>query len=394
MTTAAADDASPSFDRLSEEALRASGSLKWTRYGPALGAFVAEMDFGTAPAVTRALHAAVDGHRLGYLTEQAAAELAEACAGWQRRRYGWEVRPERIAPVADVLAALQAVIELYTPPGSPVVLPTPAYMPFLTLPGRLGRPLLEVPMVERDGRPAYDLDGIARAFDAGGRLLVHVNPHNPLGRVFTAEEQLALAEVVDRAGARVFADEIHAPLVHPGAVHRPYASLSPVTAAHTVTATSASKAWNLPGLKTAQLLFSNEADLTPWADGGPLYVHGASTLGVLASTAAYTDGEAWLTDVLGYLDGNRRALADLLAEHLPRVRYRPPEGTYLAWLDCRPLGLEGAAGGFFLDRAGVALVDGPECGAPGAGHVRLNFATPRAVLEAIVRRMGDAVRSA
>src|SRR3954466_9582336 len=219
MTDPAPDGAAPSFDLLSEEALRAAGSLKWTRYGPALGAFIAEMDFGTAPAVAKALHAAVDGHRLGYLSEPAAAELAEACAGWQQRRYGWTVPPAWITPVADVLAALQAVIELYTPPGSPVVLPTPAYMPFLTLPALLGRPLLEVPLVERDGRPTYDLDGIARAFEAGGRLLVHVNPHNPLGRVFTVEEQLALADVVDRAGARVFADEIHAALVHPGAVH-------------------------------------------------------------------------------------------------------------------------------------------------------------------------------
>src|SRR4051794_16827840 len=338
MTDPAPDDAAPSFDLLSEEALRTAGSLKWTRYGPALGAFVAEMDFGTAPAVTKALHAAVDGNRLGYLSEPAAAELAEACAGWQQRRYGWTVPPAWITPVADVLAGLQAVLELYTPPGSPVVLPTPAYMPFLKLPALLGRPLLEVPMVERDGRPTYDLGGIARAFAAGGRLLVHVNPHNPLGRVFTVEEQLALAEVVDGAGARVFADEIHAPLVHPGAEHRPYASLSPVTAAHTVTGTSASKAFNLPGLKAAQLLFSHEDDVATWADGGFLYEHGTAAIGVLAATAAYTGGEAWLTGVLRYLDGNRRALADLLAQHLPEVGYRLPEGTYLAWLDCRGLG--------------------------------------------------------
>src|SRR4051794_19207910 len=394
MTDRAPDDDPPSFAPLSEEALRAGGSLKWSRYGPALGAFVAEMDFGTAPAVTQALHAAIDGNRLGYLPEQAAAELAEACAAWQRRRYGWTVPPAWISPVADVLAALQAVIELYTPPGSPIVLPTPAYMPFLRLPALLDRPLLEVPFVELDGRPTYDLDGIERAFAAGGRLLVHVNPHNPLGRVFTVEEQLALAEVVDRAGARVFADEIHAPLVHPGAVHRPYASLSPTTAAHTVTGTSASKAFNLPGLKAAQLLFSNEDDAAAWEDGGFLYVHGAATPGVLANTAAYAEGEPWLAEVLGYLDGNRRALADLLAEHLPGVGYRPPEGTYLAWLDCRKLGLGDSPGAFFLDEAGVALIDGPECGAPGAGHVRLNFGTPRPVLTAIVERMAAAVRDA
>jgi cysteine-S-conjugate beta-lyase len=303
------------------------------------------------------------------------------------------VPPAWITPRADVVAGLQVAIERFTPPGTPVVLPTPAYMPFLTVPAALGRELIEVPMVERDGRPTYDLAGIAAAFDAGARLIVHVNPHNPLGRVFGVEEQLALADVVTAAGARVFADEIHAPLVHPGAAHRPYASLSPETARHTVTATSTSKAWNVPGLKAAQLILSNPEDAEYWAGVGALYAHGASTPGVLAATAAYEHGADWLYDVLRYLDGNRRFLAELLDEHLPQVRYTPPEGTYLAWLDCRPLHLDGPAGAFFLDRAGVALVDGPECGAPGVGHVRLNFATPRPVLETIVERMAAAVRA-
>jgi cystathionine beta-lyase len=264
-------------------------------------------------------------------------------------------------------------------------------MPFLTVPGALGRELLEVPMVERDGRTTYDLDGIAAAFDRGARLLVHVNPHNPTGRVFDVDEQLALADVVEAAGARVFSDEIHAPLVYPGSVHRPYASLSPETARHTVTATSTSKAWNVPGLKAAQLILSNGEDAAHWARVGALFEHGASTPGVLAATAAYDDGAEWLDGVLRYLEGNRAFLAELLADRLPQVRWTPPEGTYLAWLDCRGLGIDGPAGAFFLERAGVALVDGPECGAPGAGHVRLNFATPRPVLATIVERMAAAV---
>jgi cysteine-S-conjugate beta-lyase len=383
----------PTFDVLTEDALRQGRSLKWTRYGPALGAFVAEMDFGTAPAVLHSLRETVERAQLGYATPEAAADMARACADWQARRYGWDVPAAWITPLADVVAGLQAAIERFTPPGTPVVLPTPAYMPFLAVPGALGRELIQVPMVERDGRAGYDLDGIAAAFARGARLLVHVNPHNPLGRVFDVEEQLALADVVTDAGARVFADEIHAPLVHPGAVHRPYASLSPETARHTVTATSTSKAWNVPGLKTAQLILSDAEDAEHWARVGFMYGHGASTPGLLAATAAYDQGEAWLDDVLRYLDGNRSLLAELLAERLPQVRYTPPEGTYLAWLDCRRLGIEGPAGAFFLERAGVALVDGPECGAPGAGHVRLNFATPRPVLRTIVDRMADAVGS-
>ena len=391
MTGPVPPDPRPLVDELTEDALRAGGSLKWTRYGPALGAFVAEMDFGTAPVVTRALHDAVDRGQLGYLPDAIAADLARACAGWQSRRYGWEVPPERITPLADVVAGLQAAIEHFTPPGSAVVLPTPAYMPFLKVPGTLGRELVQVPMVERDGRATYDVDGIAAALAAGAGLVVHVNPHNPLGRVFTVEEQLALADVVEAAGARVFADEIHAPLVYPGSVHRPYASLSAATAAHTVTATAASKAWNLAGLKTAQLILSDDADVALWAEKGFLFGHGASTPGVLASVAAYDSGGPWLDDVLTYLDGNRRLLAERVAERLPGVRYAPPEGTYLAWLDCRDLDLPTSPGAFFLERAGVALVDGPECGGPGAGCARLNFATPRPVLTAIVDRMAAAV---
>lgn len=385
------DSLDPSFDALTEDALRAGGNLKWTKFGPAVGAFVAEMDFGTAPVVTRALHEAVDAGRLGYLPAPVAADMAVAYADWSARRYGWAVAPERVSPLGDVVAGLQAAIEHFTPPGSAVVLPTPAYMSFLTVPQTMGRELIQVPMVEGGGRATYDLDGIARALDRGAGLVVHVNPHNPLGRVFTGEEQLALADVVERAGARVFADEIHAPLVHPGATHRPYAALSEATAGHTVTATSASKAWNLPGLKAAQLVLSNDADVEHWAKVGALISHGASTLGVLAHTAAYRQGESWLEGVLRYLDRNRRLLGDLLAERLPQVRYAPPEGTYLAWLDCRGLDLGPLPGAFFLERAGVALIDGPECGAPGAGHVRLNLATPTPVLTAIVDRMAAAV---
>ena len=392
MASPAASDPSP-FDAVTEHALRAAGGLKWSRYGDALGAFVAEMDFGTAPVVTRSLQASLERGRLGYLTQADAADMARACAAWLAHRYDWAVPPAWITPLADVVASLQVAIEQFSPPGSPVVLATPAYMPFLTVPAALGRELIEVPMVDRDGRMTYDLAGIAAAFEAGGRLFVHVNPHNPLGRVFSVEEQLALADVVTAAGARVLADEIHAPLVHPGAVHRPYASLTPETARHTVTATSTSKAWNVPGLKAAQLILSNPEDVEHWERVGALYAHGASTPGVLAATAAYDSGADWLDGVLDYLDGNRRFLAELLAEHLPEVGYTPPEGTYLAWLDCRRLHLPGSAGAFFLERAGVALVDGPECGAPGAGHARLNFATPRPVLATIVERMGTAVRA-
>jgi cystathionine beta-lyase len=379
-------------DRITADELRRRGSLKWTRGGPGvLGAFVAEMDFGIPPAVEAALGDAVRRADFGYLSDQAAAELRQACADWQRSAYGWPVDAARVWPMADVLKCLEATISVFSRPGSPVILPTPAYMPFVTLPGLVGRELIQVPMVTgKDGRLTLDLDGIAAAFRAGGHLLVLVNPCNPVGRVYSPGELAALADVVDRNGGRVFADEIHAPIVYPGGRHVPYAFLSPMAASHSVTAVSASKAWNLPGLKCAQLIVTSDADAAAWERAWPLYEHDASTPGARASTAAYRGAGEWLSDVLGYLDGNRRALADLLGEHLPAVRYTPPEGTYLAWLDCRALDLPAGLAAFFLERAGVLATDGADCGDAGRGFLRLNIATPRPILAEMVRRMGAA----
>lgn len=385
-------------DRITIDELYRRGSVKWTRGGPGvIGAFVAEMDFGAAPAITDALRDVIERADFGYLSDQAREELAQACAAWQRDHYGWTVDPARIRPLPDVIKGLEASITIFSRPGSPVILPTPAYMPFLTVPPRLGREIIQVPMATRDGRPVLDLDGIDAAFKRGGDLLILCNPCNPVGRVYAKDELAGVAEVVDRNNGRVFADEIHAPLVYPGGTHIPYASVSGQAAHHSVTGTAASKGWNLPGLKCAQLILTNDADAATWAEQGFIFEHGASTPGVRANTAAYRGGGDWLADVVGYLDGSRSLLAGLLAEHLPSIRHQPPEGTYLAWLDCRDLfgdrGIEVSPADFFLARARVLLTDGAACGDAGRGHVRLNFATPRAILTEIVRRMAEAVHA-
>jgi cystathionine beta-lyase len=382
-------------DRITAEELRRRGSLKWTRGEPGtIGAFIAEMDFGTAANVEAALRDVMGRAEYGYLSDQAMAALGEACADWQESRYGWSVDAARVRPLPDVLKGLEAAIMLLSRPGSPVIVPTPAYMPFLILPGLLGREVIQVPMVRSDfGQLSLSMDGLDRAFRAGGHLLVLCNPCNPVGRVYSKPELLAVASVVERHGGRVFADEIHAPLVYGGGRHVPYASVSDAAASHSVTGTSASKGWNLPGLKCAQLIVTNDADAATWAQRALLYEHGASTLGAWANIAAYRGGGDWLADVVGYLDGSRVLLADLLAEHLPGVRYQVPEGTYLAWLDCRALDLAPDLAVFFQERAGVLVTDGAECGDVGRGCLRLNFATPRPILAEMIRRMGKAVAS-
>lgn len=382
------------YDDIDVDQLRSAGSVKWTAFPEAIGAFVAEMDFGVAPPVLAALHAAVDRMGFGYLTPALAREVSAACAHWQQERYGWSVHPESVHPVGDVLQALELTMTFFSPVGAPLVLPTPAYMPFLALPPLLGRQVVQVPMVrDAAGRLVHDLPALEQVFDRlDGALFVLTNPHNPGGTVATRAELTELSALVDRYDVRVFADEVHAPLVYAGSTHVPYASVSDAAARHSVTATSASKAWNVPGLKCAQLILTADADAQRWAEVAFLGSLGVSTLGAAASVAAYTEGGPWLDETLEYLDGNRQELATLLAEHLPAAACRAPDGTYLAWLDCRALDLEEGPGGFFHREAGVALVDGIACGEVGAGHVRLNFATPRPVLRELVVRMGSAVR--
>jgi cystathionine beta-lyase len=380
------------FDAITREQLNRASSRKWSLHPETIGAWVAEMDFGTAPAVTEALHRAVDAGELGYLSPATSRAMAEATSAWLSDDCGWQIAPDNIHPVSDVMAALEVAITKYSPSGTGVIVPTPAYMPFLSFVPTLDRKVFEVAgQLSDDGRWHHDLAAIDAAFHAGARTLVLCNPHNPTGTAIGRDELEALAEIVERHNGRVFADEIHSALRFGDIHHTPYASISPATAKHTITATSASKAWNLPGLKAAQLITSNPADEELYQIFGFSVLHGASTPGVIAATAAYTHGREWLGEVVEYLDGNRQTLRDLLAEHLPEVTFSLPDATYIAWLDCSRLGIDGSIADFFRTEAKVALTDGALCGRGYEHHVRLIFAMPRPILEQAVLQMAHAV---
>ncbi|MCP1428506.1 cystathionine beta-lyase [Microbacterium foliorum] len=385
------------FDSRTRFDLDRPESRKWSLHPGRIGAWVAEMDFGVAPAIAESLHRAIDEENLGYLSPPLAARLGEATAAWMHDEYGWNIDPDRVHPVSDVMAALRVAVEEYAPAGSAVIVPTPAYMPFLTYLPSIGHPVIEVPGIETvdaQGRVRWhhDLQRIDEAFEAGARTLVLCNPHNPTGTVVERAELEALAQIVERHGARVFADEIHAPLRFDSRPFTPYASLSDSTAAHTITGTSASKAWNLPGLKTAQLITSNEADQQLYKRFGFSVQHGAATLGVVASTAAYREGKPWLDGVLEYLSQSRRELGSLVSEQLPGAVYREPEATYIGWIDTRALEIDGSPAAFFRDQAGVVLTDGRLLGRGYEDYVRVVFATPRPILREAIVSMGDAVR--
>lgn len=378
------------IDATTIEDLRAIGASKWSD-PDIIGAFVAEMDFGVAPVITEALHASVDEGAFGYTPKKFSTALKQATADRLNSHHGWNTTPENVLPIPDVLKGLEITLEHFTEKGSKVIVCTPAYMPFLMIPPMMEREVIEVPLLNEDGIWKFDLDAIDKAFKDGAECFILCNPYNPIGRVFTREELLELSEVVESNKGRVFSDEIWAPLVFSESTLVPYATVNDVTAAHTITATSASKAFNLPGLKCAELVTSNDVDQAKIDELGGFAGHGTATPGMVANTVAFEKGDEWLADALAYMQTNRDELVDLVAAHLPGVKYTPPEGTYVGWLDFRETGIEDPAA-FFREHAGVGLTDGAMCGEAGKGSVRLIFATPRPILREVVQKMGEAMK--
>jgi cystathionine beta-lyase len=367
------------FD-LTDDELRRAGSIKWRYRDDVLPAWVAEMDVRPCPPVAAALHDAVSRGDLGYPTLPGIG-LPEALAGFAAARLGWDVDPAHVVQTGDVMAGILLSLQVLCE-DAPVVVPTPSYPPFLDGIPLTRRPLVTVPCAaDEGGRPVLDLDAVGAAFAAGARTLVLANPHNPLGRAFTAAEIAGVAAVADRYGARVIADEVHAPLVLPGAAHVPYATTGDPRA---ITVTSASKAFNVPGVKCAQVVPSAAADAAALAGLPTVANHGTSPLGVAATIAAYTAGGPWLDDVVAHLDARRARFGALLAAHLPGVRWWPMEATYLAWVDASAVSEAPARDA--LTRAKVMVNDGDTFG-PGlgyGGHVRVNLATSEERLERVV----------
>ena len=233
--------------------------------------------------------------------------------------------------------------------------------------------------------------GIEAALRDGAGLVLLCNPHNPLGRVFDRSELEGIAKLVERFEARVFADEIHAPIRYGGRPHIPFASLSDQAAQISVTATSTSKAFNTPGLKCGQIILTAEQDRERWREMGWFGEHGAGTVGVLAAAAAYRDGDKWLARFIATLEENRALLEQLISELLPEAQFSAPEGTYLAWVDMSAYGEELEWGKTLRNEAGLAIVDGRDCGRAGSDHIRINFATSQHVIRSAIGRLGSFV---
>jgi cystathionine beta-lyase len=379
----------PDFD-LTDDELLAAGGAKWVMAGPGvLPAWVAEMDVRPCPPVRDALIAAVDAGTMGYPPKDHLTALPAATAAHLRERFGWDVDPDRVVLTGDVMAGVELVLRTLCEPA-PVVVPVPSYPPFLDVVPLTGREMVLVPCVRGvgpDGAPRHvlDLAGIETALAAGARTILLASPFNPLGRCFDVEELAGIRDAAVRHGARVVSDEIHAQLVLPGGRHVPYASL-PGTAEHVTTLVAASKAWNLPGLKCAQVIPGNDADLARLRALPLIANHGTSMLGIVAATAAYTAGQEWLDGLVAHLAEMRDLFGRLVAQRLPGAEWLAPEATYLTWLDARATGLRDPAA-TALERGKVMVNQGRTFGPGYEQCVRVNLATSAERLERIVDRL-------
>ena len=365
--------------------LRKRQSEKWRAYpADVLPSFVAEMDFDLAEPIARAVRAALALGDTGYPHK---GQLGEAFAAFAAKRLRWAADPDMVFPVPDVMTGIAEMAQALTPPGSAIVINPPVYPPFFFRLGFTGRRIAQAPL-RRDADGRYDLDPVALdlALAAEGvSAYLLCNPHNPTGRVWSREQLLTVADICQRRGVILLADEIHAPLVLPGAEHVSVLSLDHEMTQRSIVFTSASKGWNIAGLKCGIAVAGQREYARVLTERLEALL--AANIGVLANVAAFTDGLPWLDAVLRQLDENRQVLAGLLAERLPGVGYVPPEASFLAWLDCRALRLGDNPATEFLARGRVALGRGPDFGTQGNGFVRLNMGTSPELIGAAVDRM-------
>lgn len=377
---------------------RSSESFKWRTYAEdVLPLFVADMDFVSAEPIVRALKEYVDhgvfGYPRGLYAGDAAElpELADAVVERMAHRYKWRILAEDVIFIPGVVTGLNLASHAVASGGGSVLVQPPVYPPVLDAPGNAHLRRLEAPLLRQaDGTYVADWDALASTITSDTRLFIFCNPHNPVGRVFSRDELCRVAEICLSRNVTICSDEIYSDLVFSGHEHIPIASIDRDVAQQTVTLIAPSKTFNLPGLQCAVAIIQNpelrrrfqaaREGLAPWVN----------VAGLIAAQAAYREGQEWLDQVLAYLEANREFLWSFFQRQMPTITMTKPEGTYLAWLDCREARLEDPFQ-FFLHRARVALSDGPTFGRGGEGFLRLNFGCPRSVLEEALQRMRQAL---
>ncbi len=383
------------FDQVIDR--RGTENAKWRTYpADVLPLWVADMDFMAPEPVRHALRAAVDHGVFGYprgLHGDATdlPECGQIIVERLRDRYAWHVELQDVIFLPGVVVGLNVMCNMFRAQGGSITVQPPVYTPILDAPQTAGLTRREALLVRQaDGAYAVDWDQLAAALPVDTRAFILCNPHNPVGRVYRRDELERMAELCLAHGVLICSDEIHGDLIYRGVQHRPIASLDPEIAQHTITFFAPSKTFNLPGLQASVVVIQNaelrqrfqaaRQNLVPWVN----------LMGLTAMQAAYREGQAWLAELLPYLEANRDFVYDFVRTELPGLSMAKPEGTYLAWIDCRDANL-GDPYEFFLNQARVALSNGTIYGTGGQGFVRWNFGCPRSTLEEALRRMKQAL---
>jgi len=371
------------FDQVFDR--HATGSTKWSRYpADVLPMWVADMDFAAPPVIIQALQKRLEHPLLGYSVAQ--DNLRDAIVADLWSKFAWRVKPSELVFLPGVESGFNMALKALVQPQQNVVVQTPNYPPLRHAPGNWGLNKVELEFdAQADGTYATPLDELRDALTGGGALLLS-NPHNPLGKTFPREELQAVADICVAQDAWIISDEIHAELCFDGRAHIPTASLSPQIAQRTITLMSASKAYNIAGLKTSFMIIQDPVLLARVNHARCGMVDSVNPLGLEATRVAFSEAGPWLAEMLAYVQANRDYLVDAVRTRLPGVTMNVPQSTYLAWLDCTALGLENPQQ-FFLEQAKVGLSAGLDFGDQSQQFVRLNFGCPRALLEEGIARM-------
>ncbi|HZY40984.1 MAG TPA: MalY/PatB family protein, partial [Anaerolineae bacterium] len=380
------------FDTLPQR--RGTPNFKWNAYDAGvLPMFVADMDFVSPQPVIDALRRQVDSGLFGYPEglhgdEVELPAFRRVIVDRMAARYQWHIQPQDIVFLPGIVVGFNIAAYALCAPGEAMLIQPPIYPPMVMAAAATQRRRVDAPLVcESDGTYRIDRDVFEAAITADTRLFLLCNPHNPTGRVFRRDELEKLAEICLKHNIVICSDEIHSDLIYRDQQHIPTASLSPEIADRTITLLAPSKTFNLPGLQCAMAIIPNPDLRQKYSAAKQGLVPWVNLMGLIAGEAAYRAGQEWLDQLLVYLEANRDFVDDFVKRAMPSINMAKPEGTYLAWLDCRDAGIEGSPYQFFLDKARVALGDGAIFGPGGEGFVRLNFACPRSMLTEALERM-------
>ncbi len=354
---------------------------------------VAEMDFPVAAPIRNLLTQMVQSSDMGYLGP--IPELGQAFAAFAQRRWGWSADAAQVRVAADVGVGVVEVLRVLTSPGDKILINSPVYPNFWTWSAEVHLKEIDIPFIESESKVngshwIIDWDGIERAYASGIKAHLISNPHNPLGRVFTRDELARFAELAARYQVYILSDEIHAPLTFAESTFTPFLAVSDQAREFGITITSASKGWNIAGLKCAIIITESTSLFEKLNAIASATHYRASLLGGFASAVAFAEGEPWLDAVMVELDKNRALVADLIAELTPAIRYRAPDSSYLAWLDLSALNLGEDPAAVLIEKAKVAFVPGVRFGKGNEQFVRLNFATSPEILREALTRIAKA----